>query len=69
MISHKQISFAEILSNYQKKFGNDKPQFLSLLENIININEFIPYTFVGNFYAPTARPRIVQYALLYTLNL
>ena len=53
MIPHKQLSLAEIFSNCQEKFENDKPQFLSLLENIININELIPYSFIHNFYAST----------------
>jgi hypothetical protein len=41
MIPHKQLSLAEIFSNCQEKFESDKPQFLSLLENSININKFI----------------------------
>lgn len=57
MIPHKQLSLAEIFSDCQEKFENDKPQFLSLLENTININKFIPYSFIHNFYASTGRPR------------
>ncbi len=58
MIPHKQLSLAEIFSDCQEKFENDKPQFLSLLENTININKFIPITFRNHFYALTGRPRI-----------
>ncbi|NLA13109.1 MAG: transposase [Tissierellia bacterium] len=57
MISHKQLSLAEIFTDCQEKFENDKPQFLSLLENTININKFIPFSFIHNFYASTGRPR------------
>ena len=57
MISHKQLSLAEIFTDCQEKFENDKPQFLSLLENAININKFIPFSFIHNFYASTGRPR------------
>ena len=57
MIPHKQLSLAEIFSDCQEKFENDKPQFLSLLENAININKFIPFSFIHNFYASTGRPR------------
>jgi len=57
MIPHKQLSLAEIFSDCQEKFENDKPQFLSLLENTININKFIPFSFIHNFYASTGRPR------------
>lgn len=57
MISHKQLSLAEIFSDCQEKFYNDKYQFLSLLENIININKFIPISFRDHFYSSTGRPR------------
>ena len=57
MISHKQLSLAEIFTDCQEKFENDKPKFLSLLENTININKFIPFSFIHNFYASTGRPR------------
>lgn len=57
MIPYKQLSLAEIFSDCQEKFENDKPQFLSLLENTININKFIPLSFRNHFYASTGRPR------------
>lgn len=57
MIPHKQLSLAEIFSDCQEKFENDKHQFLSLLENTININKFIPISFRNHFYASTGRPR------------
>ena len=70
MIPHKQLSLAEIFSDCQEKFENDKPQFLSLLENTININKLIPYSFVHNFYASTGRPRRYPlYAMLWALIL
>lgn len=70
MIPHKQLSLAEIFSDCQTKFENDKPQFLSLLENAININKLIPYSFVHNFYASTGRPRRYPlYAMLWALIL
>ena len=60
MIPHKQLSLAEIFSDCQEKFENDKPQFLSLLENTININKFIPFSFRHNFYASTGKPRKIS---------
>lgn len=57
MIPHKQLSLAEIFSDCQEKFENDKPQFLSLLEDTININKFIPFSFRHNLHASTGRPR------------
>lgn len=57
MIPHKQLSLADIFSDCQEKFENDKYQFLSLLENTINLNKFIPLSFRNHFYASTGRPR------------
>jgi transposase len=57
MIPHKQLSLAEIFSDCKEKFSDDKYQFLTLLENTININKFIPISFISNFYASTGRPR------------
>jgi len=57
MIPHKQLSLAEIFTECKEKFENDKYQFLSLLEDTININTFIPISFREHFYASTGRPR------------
>ena len=57
MIPYKQLSLADIFSNCQEKFENDKPAFLSLLETHIDIDEFIPISFRNHFYASTGRPR------------
>ena len=40
MIPYKQLSLADIFSDCQEKFENDKPAFLSLLETHIDIDEF-----------------------------
>ena len=39
------------------KFENDKPAFLSLLENHIDIDEIIPISFRNHFYESTGRSR------------
>ena len=57
MIPYNQLSLADIFSDCQEKFKNDKPAFLSLLENHIDINEFIPISFRNHFYASTGRTR------------
>lgn len=57
MIPHNQLSLADIFSDCQEKFDNDKYEFLALLENTINLYEFIPFSFVNNFHASTGRPR------------
>ena len=57
MIPYKQLSLADIFSDCQEKFENDKPAFLSLLETHIDIDEFIPISFRNHFYASTGRAR------------
>ena len=51
MITHKQLTLAEIFDDCQNKFDNDKYQFLSLLD------EIVPVSFVSHFHASTGRPR------------
>ena len=57
MIPYKQLSLADIFTDCQNKFENDKPAFLSLLEEHIDIDEIIPVTFRNHFYASTGRTR------------
>lgn len=57
MIPYKQLSVTDIFQDCQDKFDNDKPAFLSLLENHIDLDEIIPVTFYNHFYASTGRTR------------
>jgi transposase len=57
MIPYKQLSLTDIFQDCQDKFDNDKPAFLSLLEQHIDIDEIIPITFCNHFYASTGRTR------------
>lgn len=57
MITYKQLSLAEIFSERQNIFDNDKPRFLSLLENNIDLDEFISVSFRNHYYASTGRSR------------
>ena len=57
MISHKQLSLADIFTDCQNKFNNDKYAFLELLKNSINLDEIVPASFVSHFHAATGRPR------------
>ena len=50
MISQKQLSLADI-------FESDKPQFLTLLENHIDLDEFISISFYNHYYSATGRNR------------
>lgn len=57
MITHKQLSLADIFTDCQNKFDNDKYEFLSLLDETINLDEIVPVSFVSHFHAATGRPR------------
>ena len=57
MIPYKQLSLADIFQDCQENSQNDKPAFLSLLENHIDLDEIIPVTFYNHFYASTGRTR------------
>ena len=57
MITHKQLSLAEVFEDCQNKFDIDKYQFLSLLDEAINLDEIVPVSFVTHFHASTGRPR------------
>lgn len=57
ILAQKQLSLAEIYSDCFNILENDKHQFLSLLEENLNLDEFIPATFFDHYYASTGRPR------------
>lgn len=50
MIPQKQLSLTDI-------FESDRPQFLTLLENHIDLDEIIPVSFYNNYYEATGRNR------------
>ena len=55
MISQKQLSLADIFEDCKDIFESDKPQFLTLLENHIDLDEIIPFSFYNHYYASTGR--------------
>ncbi len=57
MIPYKQLSLADIFTDCQNKFDNDKYEFLSILDETINLDEIVPASFVSHFHAATGRPR------------
>ena len=57
MISQKQLSLADIFEDCKDIFESDKPQFLTLLENHIDLDEIIPFSFYNYYYAATGRNR------------
>ena len=64
MITYKQLSLANIFSDCQNKFDNDKYEFLSILDETINLDEIVPGAFVSHFHAATGRPRKFQNSIL-----
>jgi len=70
MIPYKQLSLADIYSECENILENDKPKFLSLLEEHINLDEIIPPSFYRHFYSWTGRPREYPlYGFLWSLIL
>lgn len=68
MIPYNQLSLADIFSDCQEIYESDKPQFLSLLQNYIDLDEIVPASFRKHFYASTGRTRKYPlYAFLWAL--
>ena len=68
MIPYKQLSLNDIFQDCQKKFEDDKPAFLALLEEHIDLDEIIPISFKNHFYARAGRTRKYPlHALLWAL--
>jgi hypothetical protein len=57
MITHKQLKLADVFEECQEIFDSDKPRFLSLLENHIDLDSIIPVSFRNHYYASTGRSR------------
>ncbi len=68
MIPYKQLSLKDVFQDCHDKFENDKPAFLSLLEEHIDLDEMIPLSFYNHFYVSTGRTRKYPlHALLWAL--
>ena len=61
MIKWKQLSLNDIYADCLKSFENDKPRFLSMLEEHLDIDALIPLSFKMHFKNHTGRPR--EYSL------
>lgn len=61
MIAQTQLEIKDIFENCQRFFEEDKPEFLRLLEEHIDLEALIPPRFWTHFYASTGRPR--EYSL------
>ena len=66
MIPQKQLTLADIFEDCQEIYDSDKPKFLSLLENHIDLDEIIPMSFRKHYYASTGRHR--KYPLTFSTS-
>ena len=57
MIPQKQLTLADIFEDCKEIYESDKPQFLTLLENHIDLDEIVPTSFYNHYYASTGRNR------------
>lgn len=57
IIPCNQLSLADVFTDCQNIYESDKPEFLSLLQKNIDLDEFIPDSFRNHFYASTGRSR------------
>ncbi len=57
MIPQKQLSLADIFEDCKNIYNSDKPLFLSLLENHIDLDKIVPASFYNHYYAATGRNR------------
>ena len=53
----KQLTLDDIFEDCQNIYESDKPQFLTLLENHIDLDEIVPISFRRHYYASTGRNR------------
>ena len=57
MIPQKQLTLADIFEDCKNIYESDKPHFLTLLENHIDLDEIVPISFRRHYYASTGRNR------------
>ena len=53
----KQLSLADIYSDIDEYFQQDKPKFIKLFDQYIDLSELIPQSFINHYYASTGHPR------------
>ena len=55
--STKQLSFCDISTDFDKFYNQNQNDLLSLLNEFIDINEFIPFSFLQSYYSKLGRKR------------
>lgn len=56
-VQAKQVSFTDIYSDIESFFEEDKPKLIKLLEENIDLSEYIPQEFYNQYYKSTGHPR------------
>lgn len=57
MIPQKQLTLPDIFEDCKDIYESDKPQFLTLLKNHIDLDKIVPTSFYSHYYASTGRNR------------
>ena len=52
-----QLNLGNIYKECSEIFKEQKPQLLNILENYLDLEKYIPFSFKKAFYANTGRPR------------
>lgn len=52
-----QLNLSDIYSECSELFAEQRPEFLNIMEQYLDIDKYIPYQFKRAFYADTGRPR------------
>jgi hypothetical protein len=53
----KQLSLADIYTDIDEYFQQDKPKLIKLFDQYIDLSELIPQSFINHYYASTGHPR------------
>ena len=57
-VSAKQLNFSNISTDFDKFYNQNQANLLDLLNQFINITEFIPFSFYQNYYSHFGRKKI-----------
>lgn len=53
----KQLTFSNISTDFDKFYNQNQDNLLSLLDEFINISDFIPFSFYQNYYSKLGAKR------------
>jgi len=62
----KQLSLADIYTNIDEYFQQDKPKLIKLFDQYIDLSELIPQSFFNHYYASTGHPRNYELSSMLT---